>query len=176
MIVGSILLYPSGASELRPASARLGTLVHGVADVSSRHRLAETQEAIRRIEEDPLTGIGLGGTITFVSPLYNEQQQAANVRFSTSYLHNSYTWIALKLGIPALLLLLWIALRSMVRCVRLAASNDRLAHSLTVSGAACLVASVLFSATGPHLTDLNSVPLVAILLALPDVVERITQK
>lgn len=155
------------------AVARIGTLLHTGQDVSAEHRLAEWHEATRQIASHPLTGIGLGGTITFVTPLYNAAELASGVHFTTSYIHSSYLWLALKLGIPgacALLAAVLYALSSAIALYR--RSTDAQERQILLAVAGSLIATLAFAVTGPHLTVLNSTPLVAALVAVPELIRR----
>lgn len=164
------------STNSHPASAgaaRVATLFHSDQDVSAQHRLAEWREATREISAHPLVGMGLGATITFVSPMYNDVEQASGVHFTTSYIHNSYLWLALKLGIPAAAAFVaatFYALSSAILLYRKRRNIRDRQILLAVAGS--LIATLGFAATGPHLTALNSTPLIAALVAVPELIRR----
>ena len=95
------------SSPLTSARDRLRSVDQGDEDVSSR---TPGRRAPRRprplIAEHPLTGIGLGADITFVSPLYNATAKLSDVDFTTIYVHDSYVWVALKMGLVAFVVFL----------------------------------------------------------------------
>ena len=72
-------------------------------DVSSRYRFAEWSEAVHEIKRHPLFGIGLGNSISFTNPMFSPTNNHYGYAFSTFYIHNSYIWVMLKLGLVAAL-------------------------------------------------------------------------
>jgi O-antigen ligase len=162
-------------SPLTSGRDRLFSLGETVDDVSTRHRLAEFKEARKLILGHPLTGIGLGATITFVSPLYDQEAESADVPQTNIYVHDSYEWVALKLGLPAFgvfLLLLGAVLRDAYRGYRRV--HDPRSSRLMLGGFAMLVALVVLSLTEPHLTYVGSAPLFAAVIALTQLVPQLS--
>lgn len=133
-------------------------------DVSSQHRVAELQEGVSVVREHPWTGIGLGGAISFVSPLYSSAYNTSGVQATAVYLHSSWLWVAVKMGLPALLVLALVLLRALVLAVRARAGPagvDPLA--LVVLG---LLATLgVLALSGPHFTSDDSSAVVALVLA-----------
>lgn len=78
-------------------------------------RLFETEQALRAIREQPLTGVGLGNSYRNVTIFQGEATgqytggsiAAGEVSRFTRYVHNSYLSIAVKMGLPALVVFLW---------------------------------------------------------------------
>jgi len=78
-------------------------------------RRFETEEALRAIGEQPLTGVGLGNSYRNLTTLQGEATgrytrgsiAAGEVSRFTRYVHNSYLSIAVKMGLPALIVFLW---------------------------------------------------------------------
>lgn len=84
----------------------------GAIRTSGGWRRLENEASAARIAQSPLVGIGLGGEY---------RGWLAEIRtFSehTRYVHNGYVFIAVKLGIPALLVLLWLTLLPWWRAFR----------------------------------------------------------
>jgi O-antigen ligase len=131
-------------------------------DVSAGHRFAEWRAAREQIEENPITGIGVGSSITYWSPMYSETRETYGGSRSEFYIHNSYVWFALKLGLPALLAflaLLVIAFAHGVGGYRRARDPD--VRLLLTGALTTLVALLILSLSGPHLNLDAATPLVA---------------
>lgn len=144
-------------------------------DVSALHREAELRASVKEIRGHPLTGIGLGETITFYSPFYNASTDLGGVEYTTAYIHNSYTWLALKMGLPGLLAFAGIVGWAVVRGTRLARSAERELVRLGALGAvASLAALAAVSFTGPHITSDLAVPYVAAMIAGIDILQRMS--
>jgi len=159
------------------ARERLFSLGRSGEDVSARHRVAELEQARELIRDRPLTGIGLGASITFISPLYDSVLEVSNVPHTNIYVHNSYVWVALKLGLPALavfLALLVAVVSSAYGGYR--RTTDRRDRRLMLGGLATLVALVLVASSEPHLTYVGSSPLLVGAIALTQVVPRLKER
>ncbi len=144
-------------------------------DESSRFRFAEWSEAGRQIERHPLTGIGLGNSITFTNPMYSTEYNTYGYTFSTYYIHNSYIWLALKLGLLGALVFVsllarvcWLAYRGYRE------ASDPRARMVLLASLGSLFAILVLSATGPHLTVDNATPVVAGLIAAVEIARRLT--
>jgi O-antigen ligase len=144
-------------------------------DESSRYRFAEWSEAGRQIERHPLTGIGLGNSITFTNPMYSTEYNTYGYTFSTYYIHNSYIWLALKLGLLGALVFVsllarvcWLAYRGYREAI------DPRARMVLLASLGSLFAILVLSATGPHLTVDNATPVVAGLIAAVEIARRLT--
>ncbi|MEJ7582529.1 MAG: O-antigen ligase family protein [Acidimicrobiales bacterium] len=181
-VVGVILFANSVStnpieSPLTSARERLFSLGRSDEDVSARHRVAELERARELIRDRPLAGIGLGASITFISPLYDPVAEESNVLHTNIYVHNSYIWVALKLGLPALavfLALLGVAITEAYRGYT--RTSDLRARRLMLGGVATLVALVLVALSEPHLTYVGSSPLLVGASALTQVVPRLTER
>jgi O-antigen ligase len=131
-------------------------------DVSSLHRVSELKRSMELIKAHPETGIGLGGSITFWSPMYSEVREAMGGSFQTFYIHNSYLWLALKLGLPGLITLVAFVLAALAAGGRAyLAGGDPRRRRLLLGGLLTLVTMLLVSASGPHLTIDRSAAYVA---------------
>jgi O-antigen ligase len=161
-------------SPLTTARDRLFSVNQGDADISSGHRLAEFRAARTRIQDAPFTGIGLGNSITFVSPLYNPAYLLSDVPTTSFYVHDSYLWVALKMGLVALAVFLamlvavtwdaWTGYR---------AASDPRSQRLMLGGLITIVALVGISFTEPHITYVGTAPLFAMAVALTQVVPQL---
>jgi len=178
----AVLAVNAGASKsardpLHSALTRLTSVADFNKDVSGRYRIAEWKAAGAAIERHPLTGIGLGNTITFWSPMYSPTTHLNGGITTTSYIHNSYIWFALKVGLVgafafvALFLLqakrAWTALRE--------GSGPR-RQRLLLGAFATLVALLVVSLAGPHLNGDSSTPYLAAVIALIELVPLLPEE
>lgn len=146
-------------------------------DVSSRYRFAEWSEALDEIGRHPIFGIGLGNDISFTNPMFSPTYNHYNYAFSTYYIHNSYIWVALKLGLVAALVffaligrVLWAAFSTYRRVA------DPRARMVLLASLASLVAILVLSTTGPHLNVDNATPIVASVIAAVEIARRLAGK
>lgn len=84
----------------------------GAIRTSGGWRRLENEASSARIAQSPLVGIGLGGEYR---PWLSEIRSFSE---HTRYVHNGYVFTALKLGIPALAVLLWLTLLPWWRAFR----------------------------------------------------------
>jgi len=75
-------------------------------------RSFETEEALRSISQHPLLGVGLGNAYRNVTTLGYEADRVQS-RF-TQFVHDSYLYIAVKMGIPGLLAFVWCCLAFLI--------------------------------------------------------------
>ena len=146
-------------------------------DVSSRYRVGEWETAVDEITRHPLTGIGLGTSITFTNPMFSSSSNSYGYSFSTFYIHNSYLWFALKIGVVGafvffalIVRVAWMALAGLWR--------TRHPHEELVF-LACLgslFAILVLSVTGPHLNVDSATPVVAALIAGVEIARRLASR
>lgn len=120
----------------------------------------ENQDALATLKRTPVVGVGIGGEyrpwIRMLS-IFPEH---------TRYIHNSYLYLALKIGIPGLLCLLWLFWRSWNRARRAVSLIDK-KHSLTaLASIAFLPAAMGLNLTQPELMSNYSIILLASIIAL----------
>lgn len=75
---------------------------------SLQWRVYETDKGIEAIAREPVLGVGLGNSYRETTPLYWGNMEN-NVRF-TRFVHNSYIYVATKMGITGLAVLMWFSL------------------------------------------------------------------
>jgi O-antigen ligase len=185
VVAGAVAILVAGANQLAAtpiasplasARERLASLGLSAQDISAQHRVAELRQARDLILRHPLTGIGLGATITFVSPLYDALAAAADVPQTNIYVHDSYVWVALKLGLPALVVFL-LLLGAVIR--EAYAGYRRVIHArakrLMLAALASLVALVMVSLSEPHLTYVGSTPFFVAVIALSQLIPQLPE-
>jgi O-antigen ligase len=156
----------SAHDPLHAAMTRLASVSDFNRDVSTRYRLAEWTAAGRAIEHHPLTGIGLGNTISFWSPRYSPMTNTNGSLTTTDYIHNSYIWFALKIGLPGAFVFVALLLIQLGRArTLLRQSLDTRSRRLLLGALATLVALLVVSLAGPHLNSDYSTPYIAAVIA-----------
>lgn len=174
VLVGVALVAGVGAITPREGGSPLSATIDraaslGVADedVSAQHRLAEWHRSREVIAERPLQGIGVGSEITYFSPLFNEQTQRQGGVVSAFYIHNSYTWLALKLGLVGLALFVALVVIVMIGAARrLRAPEAPWMRPYLIAGLASILAIAVLALSGPHFTQDTSAPYVAAVLGM----------
>ena len=131
-------------------------------DVSAGHRFAEWRAARQQIEEHPISGIGVGSSITYWSPMYSDINKTFGGSRTEFYIHNSYIWFALKLGLPGLLAFLAFLAVVFARGVRgYRHATDPDVRMMLTGALTTLVALMILSTSGPHLNLDAATPLLA---------------
>jgi len=173
LVLGVNAMAATGAGNpLTSAVERLESLGRYSEDRSNQYRVAEWTTAVAEIRRSPWTGIGLGGSIQFENPLLDRSPEGVN--FSQYYIHNSYIWLALKLGVVAALLFIALIAATTVRAYRAyrRSADPRLAR-LLLGGFASMVALVLVSFSGPHFNIDSATPYVAFTIGLIEACRRL---
>lgn len=93
----------------------LFTLDETLESSSLQWRVFETDQALKSIFNNPLLGVGLGNSYRNITMLQGEANGwltgyslvAGEVSRFTRYVHSSYIWIPVKMGIPSFVIFLW---------------------------------------------------------------------
>jgi O-antigen ligase len=104
---------------------------------SLQWRVYETGVAMDAVNENPLLGVGLGNRYRGPTLVQNADELATEDRY-LRYVHNSYLYLTVKMGVPGLLFFAWFALVFL--------GNGFLAYSRTLTGAHKRVALALLAA------------------------------
>jgi hypothetical protein len=98
---------------------------------SLQWRVFENDEALKSISRHPLLGVGLGNSYRNLTTLQGESQGwftrnslvSGEVSRFTRYIHSSYLWLPVKMGIPTFVIFLWF-------CAALTVAGWRLMRNL----------------------------------------------
>jgi O-antigen ligase len=162
------------ANPLAAGLDRLMSVGDSEDDVSSRYRVVEWKTAIDEITRHPLTGIGLGSSITFTNPMFSPSSNSYGFTFSTFYIHNSYLWFALKIGVVgALMFFALIARVAWMALVGFWRAHDPREEMMLLACLGSLFAILVLSVTGPHLNVDSATPAVAALIAGIEIARRL---
>lgn len=162
------------ANPLEAGMQRLEAIFALQDDVSSRYRINEWTRAGEVILERPLTGIGLGSAIAFENPMWDEATGDFGGYFTTFYIHNSYIWVTLKLGVFGLLAYLALLTAALARGYRAyRRAQDPRRRRLLLGLLAGLCALAVMALTGQHGTDDPTTPYLAVAIACIELVPRL---
>lgn len=119
----------------------------------------ENEDAVKNIYQSPLLGVGVGGEYR------NWISQLSIFPDHTRYIHNSYLFIALKLGLPTLILYLWLfgANWNLARITRKKTVAEH--QVFLISGLAVLPAILGLSTTQPEIVNIYGVILCSCIFA-----------
>jgi O-antigen ligase len=131
-------------------------------DVSAQHRLREWQAALEMIKDHPVVGNGLGARVEFESPMYSSSRLSYGYWSRDYYIHNSYIWFAVKLGVVGLLLLLGLLAVTLRQGVLGMRRSDRVEARMATAILAALLVMAFF---GEVLSSDNVTPLIGIVMA-----------
>lgn len=121
------------------AKAGLVESATSIAKVQDSGRLPLWRDTIRMIAESPLAGVGLGNWDLLYPRYAREWPYKSGTVFVRP--HNDYLWIASELGLPAMLIYLWIVGMSLVLAWRgFARSSSRIDVGLYPALAASVLA------------------------------------
>lgn len=152
------LLVSAAPGALSAAQQRLLSLRHYGSDNSLRARIVESREATEKIADRPLEGWGLGDDVRWGMPWL--RTPPANFTF----LHNGYLWMAWKLGIPVIVVL--VALMAWAMFAR-GPTNVRPVFATVRHGAqGTLLAMLMVAVAFPSFRVLVITPTLGVMLAL----------
>ena len=158
VLVVFALLGTASPNTLGAARERLLSLGRYQSDNSLRYRVTESRFVVTEIRQRPVVGSGLAATIYWGRPWQQVPPE------SESFVHNGYLWIAWKLGLPALALLVGsLAFALLAPGPR---THDPELAWLRTGAKAALFALLLTSITFPSFTSLSASCVVGLLAAL----------
>lgn len=140
---------------------RLASVLDYKADDSAQHRFEEWTAASNIIKAHPVTGGGLGLRIQFYSPLYSEETNTTGYWSDDFYMHNSYIWVATKMGVTGLLLFLSLIFIALRHAILLSRTYNGMERAQVLSLAVSLIALIVISLFGPMFNTPNLTPFVA---------------
>ncbi len=153
---------------------RITSLGSTSSDVSAQHRFTEWRAAGHQIARHPLTGIGLGSSIEYDNPEFSPESNSYGFVVSTYYIHDSYIWFALKLGLLGAGCILLLLARTWFNALRGYRSSIDTRERLVLLGSfGSLTALFVLAVTGPHLNVDNATPAVAALVAAVEIARRL---
>ena len=147
---------------------------------SLQWRFYENNEALRSIRERPIFGVGLGNQYREITII---QGEAAGTRTTdditrlTRYVHNSFLSMAVKMGVPTLVLFLIIYVIFIGMAWHLHAQVDDPVYKSIVLGVAVAFIPCLFWAQFFSLfTESNHITSVAVFMGIVAVIARLQQE
>jgi O-antigen ligase len=170
----------SNVSELttsNPILARLSTIFtpDETLDTGSlQWRVFENEEAVQSISASPITGVGLGNEYRGAT-LLRQRETVGNLRFAR-FIHSAYFYIAVKMGLPALVVFAWLCLAFLISGWRI---YQRLPEGYGKPVALAMLASfvglLLWSNTQPNFILVEGTLFVGIMMGMLAALEHIHQ-
>jgi O-antigen ligase len=111
-IPGFPVQYLDAAVDRITRGIELDTLLQ---DTSTQYRVNETRYAIQTIQQKPYTGIGLGNYYRPAFPNEDPWNNETNLRW---YIHNSYLWVWIDMGLIGIVPFVWFYAASIIRCLK----------------------------------------------------------
>lgn len=162
-LIAPLMLVVSGlARGLGTIAGRAESILNVHTDTSIGHRFAEWAASVDMLKHAPVFGNGLGARVLFFSPMYNEQTNTLGYWSYDFYMHNSYLWFCVKLGIPGVLLFLGFLLSVLfvgIKSAMNAAPSEN--RTLLAGFCVCLFGSIVLAVFGPALSTQGVSPGIA---------------
>lgn len=128
-------------------------------------RIFETDEALRSVSQHPLLGVGLGNVYRDPTLLHGEAI-SGYLRF-TRYVHNSYLYIAVKMGLLGLVAFLWFCLAFLASGWRAYMNAlDEQFKRIMLAILASFVGLLAWSIFQPHLLQVESTIVVGLMVGM----------
>ena len=157
-LVVALTLSVAAPDLVSAARERLLSVGRYETDLSVRYRLRESSFVLREIRESAVAGSGLGATIYWGRPAEGVLPR------SEAYSHDAYLWLAWKLGIPGLLLML--ALVAFVLVAARTGRRQRESDGVRGGAVAALLGTLIVGVTAPVFGTLSASAVLGLLLAL----------
>lgn len=150
LLFGAILYLLPGQPILQRildfGAVRAASMLQVTADISLFNRYQEIIQVLKSFRSQPIFGIGLGGVISWHDMLFPW------ITHMVFYIHNSYFWMLLKMGIiglGAFLVILYIVFRKAIALLKkIESSHQRAIVAGLTTG---LVSVLVFSITSPFI-------------------------
>jgi O-antigen ligase len=175
LALSGLELAPVGDTDLGAAVGdRVGSMLdpdETLASSSLRWRAFEAEEVFKVLSERPLLGVGLGNDYRLVTLLDGEasgwQWDPEGDGRLTRFVHNSYLYIAVKMGLLALALWIWFCLAFIACGARTFAGAPEGTPQLTVLAVSCSFVGLLEWATfEAHLMNTASMATVGLMVGV----------
>jgi O-antigen ligase len=149
-------------------AVRAASMLQATADISLFNRYQEIIQVWKSLRSQPIFGIGLGGVISWRDMLFPW------ITHMVFYIHNSYFWMLLKMGVigfGASLVILYIVFRKAITLLKkLESSHQRVTVVGLITG---LVSVLIFSITSPFINLGAGNFYLALTMGLISVVDRL---
>lgn len=147
--IGEFLSRSPDASPLLVRLASIFTPDQTLDTSSLQWRLFENDVAMQSIDKNPLLGVGLGNEYRGAT-LLRQREVLGDLRF-TRFVHNAYLYIAVKMGIPALMVFCWLCLAFLIDGWRgYRQAQPGIWQPITLAMLVSFVGLMFWSNTQPH--------------------------
>lgn len=182
LVVGGLGIFVSEPSVDNDAVEGLGerfvtifALEDTIETNSLQWRLFENQEAAQAIRKQPLTGVGLGNSYRPITVFQGESLgrwteddiSYQRIDVFTRYVHTSYYALAVKMGIPALIVFLTFSVAAIVNGFILYARLPNVAaKGLVLAVAVGMIGVLQWSFLHSHLMDPSSTAVIGLMFGM----------
>lgn len=152
---------------------------------SLQWRVFENGKALDAILKQPLLGVGLGGRYRALTTFQGESlglwtrgnQAPDQVTLFTRYVHNSYLSITVKMGIPALMILLWFCTALLVNGWKIYQDLfDTELKGIALGIIAGFVGLLVWSYFHAHFVKAESTPVIGLMAGLVGVIDYLRKR
>jgi O-antigen ligase len=178
-LLGTVLKEAISSSELVTASIErvlsIFTPEETLESYSLQWRIFENEEGLRSVSEHPWVGVGLGNSYRGVTTIQGEDRgwvagtslAAGTISRFTRFIHNSYLYIAVKMGLPALACFLWFCVALMINSVLLYTHlSEGQYKAITLAVLAGFVGLMVWSVFHQHFVQTESTAIVGLMAGL----------
>jgi O-antigen ligase len=162
---GLAYLRPTAVNPVESVVTRFLSLREFEEDISSLHRLREWEAAAVLIENKPIWGNGLGARVVFESPMYDPEEKRLGYLSHDMYMHNSYMWLLVKMGVVGLMSFLLLPLMALFTVLRTRGELvDKRNRATLLAMGGVLTGNMVISVFGPMFNIDNMTPINAFVL------------
>lgn len=175
LIYDSIAVKNEAVKAIYDRFTSIFTIEDTIESNSIQWRLFENQEATKAIREHPLMGVGLGGSYRPITVFQGEAEglwtdgdiSYKRIDRFTRYVHSSYFHIAVKMGIPALIILLTFYIATIVKSISLYRQlPNGLAKGVALAVGVGMVGLLQWSLAHAHLILASSTAVIGLMVGI----------
>lgn len=167
--------FPRVATVVDAVTARFASLFAGeelVYDSSTQWRLRENDLAIAKFKEYPILGIGPKGV--YRTPWSDGETDQYGVCDLCRYIHNSYLYLLVDLGIVGVLPVLWFSILFLLRGFSAWRTvQDLVLRGIIVGFTLSYIAVLVTSVSSPRFTESYFIPVIGVALGINEVALRL---
>lgn len=145
-------------------------------------RAFENEQALRSVSQNPLLGVGLGNSYRKITTLQGEASgyragsglEAERISRFTRFLHNSYLYIPVKMGLTGLACFLWFCVALLIQSVRSYRQlDDGRSRAIVLAVLSGFVGLMVWSVFHQHFMQAESAGTIGLVAGLVASVRRI---
>lgn len=177
LLAALLVLQPGNLDRQFAASAdRLGSMMQDLSrtDASIQWRDMENFYGMRQVSEHPVFGIGIANT--YRPPMVVESDTTDFATWSHRFIHNSYLWILVMMGLIGLLPFLWLCVFYVYRSFRYAHTiRDGNFRSVYLGFGAAFVGLMVSNMVAPHFVQSWALVTYPVMMGTSEVIFRLNK-